>query len=411
MRNAPLDGVRGLASLMVAVCHFVTGFHWALLNGEDRYSHFAGDTAISHSFLVFFFNPDLGVAIFFVLSGYVLAASVARDPPPWPALAVRRWIRLSLPILATSILIWLTARAGGFHSTAAAELANSDWLKSQYGFLDTNPIGLWILARDSLFSFLTSVPQGGGAVRLYNSNSWTMPIEMIGSLALYAAYCVFGDLARRARGCLGAAGIAVVITYNTPFDGFGGGIALFELGRAIQLLPSERRAQLAHAAAPFGAVAIVLGVWLGGTPFNIDLPGNGAYARAARFLFNYVASPITQMHHAGAILIVAAALTLRSLQRVLSTRPCQYLGRISFMMYLVQIPVLCSVGAYVVLGATRAAGYNPATLLALAAYLAATILIAHVTTAAIDVPSIRLSRIIGARITLGRRALAVQPNG
>lgn len=53
-RYAYLDGVRGLASLMVAVCHYVVAFQPAMLNGDQALSHFPNDYLLARTGWVFF---------------------------------------------------------------------------------------------------------------------------------------------------------------------------------------------------------------------------------------------------------------------------------------------------------------------------------------------------------------------
>jgi peptidoglycan/LPS O-acetylase OafA/YrhL len=98
------------------------------------------------------------------------------------------------------------------------------------------------------------------------------------------------------------------------------------------------------------------------------------------------------MHETAAFCLVAAAIWFVPFRVVLTTRLFQFLGRISFMVYLLQLPVLCFVGAGAVLLLAPHIGYNLATILAAVAFIAATLAAATLLTHLIDIPAIRASR-------------------
>jgi peptidoglycan/LPS O-acetylase OafA/YrhL len=99
------------------------------------------------------------------------------------------------------------------------------------------------------------------------------------------------------------------------------------------------------------------------------------------------------LRHAGNALVVGAALFFRPAEAVLSSRICRFLGRISFMMYLIQIPVLGAVGATVLVYAVPHFGYGVAFALAFVAFIGCNIMVAQLLTTLLDRPAIRLSHI------------------
>ncbi len=380
-----LDGVRGVASLMVALSHYVIAFYTTLLSGLPAQSHSAWDRTLSHSTLIVLYNPNLGVAIFFILSGFVLAASVADHQPAWPALVLRRWVRLCFPVLGTTLLIFMALHAGAFHDAqTVAAVTKSPWLAELWP-----PVTYWIsvkvFIRNCLFTLFTG---SDGAVQLLNATLWTMPIELLGSITLFAGYCLFADVFRRSRGCFAVAIAASVFTWNTPYYGFGLGVALFEIRRGISYFPPVWCRRFGRAAGPLGLVALFTGIWFGGTPFAPSGLHQEFLNNDHRIGLNM---GILEMQHTGAALLVIAALLLRPLQQFLSTGICQYLGRISFMLYLVQLPALCSAPLWVFMHTGHQ--YHVRAMLALATYLVLAIGIADVATRLIDRPAIRLSRL------------------
>jgi peptidoglycan/LPS O-acetylase OafA/YrhL len=398
-RDHGLDGLRGLASLNVALCHFVTAFQFALLSGVASASHFPGDTSLARTPIILLFNPELGVAIFFVLSGFVLASSVNESGLPLRALIGRRWVRLALPIVAASIFAFVIPSVNGNSAQAAASVTKSFWLGDEYA-PDSRSLGeFFTLIFESAFNILVCIGNGAKAARLFNSNLWTMPIEFLGSVGLFVTYRLLLDEALPKRTSrLVIMVLLIACFWNTPFYGFPAGAALFELRNWLRET-AVRRPWLAgdRLALVLGAFVLIWGLIFGGTPFELDLAHGGFYTSVTLAINAYVepVSAITTMHHLGALFIVAAALLFNPLRYLLERPAIQFLGQISFMVYLVQIPLLYSLASGIVIFFAPRMGYNGATLLSLCAFLPAVIGVAMVLTRYVDMPAIRASRRAG----------------
>ena len=138
-----------------------------------------------------------------------------------------------------------------------------------------------------------------------------------------------------------------------------------------------------------GAVLFALGAVLGGMPYDtVGTPYWPAYVWASGWL----ADPMLAAHRAGAMLIVVAALAWPPLHWLLVRPAFQALGRVSFMVYLCHVIVLCSLGSGLVLLLTPAWGYDAATAAALVATLAATLAVAAAMTRLVDAPATVMSR-------------------
>lgn len=392
-RLTALDGIRGLTALFVCFEHFAIGFDTALLDGQAQHSHFPWDIALSHNVLSFIYDPDVG--LFFVLSGFVLAASTVAAPAPFWRLAVRRYIRLILPVFAVTILIYLLLHLGVFHNcAAAARLSRSSWMSYIYiPYCFTQPLGQMLFA--VLFKLFFIILNGHivtGQITyilsMQNPVLWTIPIELVGSLGLFLFYRLRGPHFAQPWACLVIALLAVVVSWETKYWGFGCGIALFEIRRAVLCLPSTYTGLLVRLSLPAGGFIFIFGLWLSSTPLILDQP----HIIFANYLYRFHVMAMTlDLRHAGNTLVVAAALFFRPAQRLLNTRICQFLGRISFMMYLIQIPVLGAAGATVLVAATPYLGYGGAFLAAFLAFISVTLCAAALLTRILDRPAIRLS--------------------
>jgi len=99
-----LDGMRGLAILMVVFLHYIVQMYEI-----PRSIHYNQNTPLP--------NLDLGVPLFFVISGFVIFMTLEKTPG-FISFMVRRWIRLFPAMLAATLIIFAVAhflphRVGG----------------------------------------------------------------------------------------------------------------------------------------------------------------------------------------------------------------------------------------------------------------------------------------------------------
>jgi peptidoglycan/LPS O-acetylase OafA/YrhL len=398
-RYPALDGLRGLTALMVAGCHFICAFDESLLTGNPDASHFSGGVALSQTPIIFLFNPDFCVAIFFVLSGFVLSASLDKTDLLLPWLMLRRWIRLAPPVIGTSLLAWIIPAFGLNFAQSAARLSKSDWLSNQYAYISMTITQFERLLYESAISLWYSCGSGGEIARFYNSNLWTMPIEFLGSIGLFAMYRIFLiPFAPKVVARLLVITVILALLWHTNFYGFPAGAGLFELQKRARHSPLLALFSSRFLSLICGSIILTLGIFSAGTPFNINQHGD-FYAPLTRWLYRFTApsSPITMLHHFGAICVVAGVLIFRPAQWLLEHTIAQYLGKISFMVYLVQIPILCSVGAGIFILATSRMEYGFAAAIAAAAYFSAVVASAAVLTRFVDEPATLLSKKLGQR--------------
>jgi peptidoglycan/LPS O-acetylase OafA/YrhL len=402
---ACLDGVRGWAAVMVAYSHFVGAMHPAMLGSGDWRAHFAAAGALGRSGLVAFYNPEFGLDVFLVISGFVLATSVTTRPAPLIELVVRRWLRLALPILGTTALIWPLVNFRLFWPEQAGALSKSLWLQLCYDYNWPTLTGYPYMTVERLFrqSLFTVFINGE---HWYNPALWMMKTEFWASIGIFAVYSVIPARFLRRGGGLVLALVAVVLTWQVPLlESIVFGVTLFEARR----LSAELGVTCGpRTAAVFALVLLVAALFLGGLPYDA---GNGIYARIYDVFNPYVGVLALLGYRLAALAIVTALLIWPPLQRPVLAPASQWLGRASYIIYLVHVPILCSLGAWLLLRLDPILGYNAATLVILPVFLAATIVVAGFGARWIDDPSNRLSRVAGAAVMAGLRAVqrAVAP--
>ncbi len=99
-----LDGLRGVSALIVVLVHGIIAFDFALYTGLNENSLTDWDIPISAFPFLLPMAGNYSVCIFFVLSGFVLSHSFRNTRLGSLALIVKRYIRLTLPILVACLL-------------------------------------------------------------------------------------------------------------------------------------------------------------------------------------------------------------------------------------------------------------------------------------------------------------------
>ena len=315
------DGLRGVAALAVAVYHYACLAHPTWTANMAPSQQVWVDTPI-----YLLINGPFAVALFFVLSGYVMAAAAERRASSFFSSSAARYLRLTVPAVASCIFAWTLLQ--GLPEAAnrlASSLENpSRWLEFTY-------------QREIPSLFLASLD---GSVGVYwrgysrfNNVLWTMQIELFGSLAVYALYTFSTG---RVRLCLLIVGTLVLPLLTEPsYLAFGLGALLFE---------NHRTGFLDRFVEPLLTRILILIVAI-----LLSFPGEGYHFRQG---LPDVAEPWRlgehrgYMHVLGATLFILATLYIRTLKAFFSQRLPLWLGRLSFSLYLIHVPILYTVVAF-----------------------------------------------------------------
>lgn len=349
-KTAYLDGLRGLAALLVYWQHHELWAHpiedaHIIENafGFEGHYRFASLPGVR----ILFNGGHFAVATFFVISGYVLSTKPlsliqsgdqAKLADNLGSALFRRWLRLYTPLVATTFLYMLTWHAFGGMWIAGA--------KKQGNIRDEI---WWWYAELKNFSFIFNM--GGEPWLSYNYHLWSIPVEMKGSIVVYTTLLALSRATTKARlWC--TAGLMYYFMYIC--DGWY--CCLFMMGMFLadlDLLAAKRQLPRLFARLdPYKHFIyyhlLAAAIYLGGVPMQTREVEQLGRNRGWYYLS--LLKPQAVFDYKWFYLFFAAASLVASIPRIpwlrrfFETRFCQYLGRVSFSLYLVHGPVLWTVG-------------------------------------------------------------------
>lgn len=376
------DGVRGVAAFGVVISHlfqhFLPPMHAP--GPDDPVSRLLGSTPLSA-----FYNGQFSVWVFFVLSGIVLSASLDRDKRlGFPGMVVRRYVRLTLPILAITFLILLIAHG---HLIATDRVtASAPVAATLYPPNFAPSLGYWL--SNSLFGvYLTGQSD-------FENVLWTMKVEIWGSLYVFVLWYVVTS--RRLRMILCA--ISFVALSEIPDSSSFQGLQLFPIG--ILIYDIAKGGLDGHKSVVFpswlGIVVLFVGIEFGAWRLKQPvIPGADVIVHGLHAVLHFISINRAEAQQIGAVLVVAAVAMTPVLQRVLSTSLFRFLGAVSFPLYLCHLPILASAGCVIFAASYAAWGAFAAPLVMIPATVVITLAVASILTVIVERPSIRLSHMAG----------------
>ncbi|RMZ13755.1 hypothetical protein D0860_02417 [Hortaea werneckii] len=350
--TAWLDGLRGLAAFEVFIFHYIDGWldrttPWG--HGE----HMRSEWYYLPIFRTFYASGDAAVCLFFGISGYVLSyrmLSLLRQRRQEKLLTAlssavfRRAIRLYMPVFIETFILMLLVRLFDLPKPTPYESAATLFAELKawcVRFIHLLPPLRYPDRFDKLLN-----PYDGGI-------SWTIPLEYYGSMYVYTTVLLLSQLPSIVvRRCLA---VALAIHGFVKDDWIA---SQFVMGMIFADYQLERRdasqSQLkdsSHKPSRFRpwllGLMFAFGFYLSGLPGSTHVSDTEV---APRPFFDWLAQPLTNVGLYSKdrqtdryILCIAAMFCMISvgetpaLRRLAELRIVQYLGRISFGLYLCHI--------------------------------------------------------------------------
>jgi peptidoglycan/LPS O-acetylase OafA/YrhL len=327
-RETPLEASRGVAAIIVLIHHFFLGFA-PLKSGvmpeiRDDFSF------IGHWYFILC-NGTGAVYFFFVLSGFVLCWGFFKtgDVQKLKIDFLKRFARLLAPVLVTVLVSYLLFHFGLYFFYDASKVSGSPWLAT-FASAGWTP--------EFKPSFYKAIVQGvttfisGDAS--YNSNLWTMKPEFIGSIFIFL---------------LGAF-ISFILSFEYLLVSFMlvsfwalslyGNLFPFVVGIFVSAFLVKHELSISL---PKALAIIAIGLYL----LGYALPEKNylwvSYITYPDILVNNIQVILNSL---GAALVIFSIMCNLQIYTFLNGRFCNYLGQLSFPLYLVHTLIICSLSSF-----------------------------------------------------------------
>lgn len=371
-----LDGLRGGAAVIVYLNHFAAAFFPAIIFGRESMVHVPWERAFYATPLGFVTNGNFAVHLFIALSAFVILRKVGQASfTPRVTMLIGRYLRLMLPIAASTLVAYALMRwSAGVHASAA-QLTLSPWLAWQWPvqpeFLGALRQGVW----DALWMNAST----------YNSNLWMLHYIWYGSLVAFG----IGAFIRWPRARVVLYVLGILLSWQTVFASFWVGALLCHYQEKVQAffraLPHSNVLALCF---------LVFGAVLGSIPSFIgDIPTAYQFVFRLSGRFDLLANA---SHIFGAGMVLIGVLCSPAVQHFLSSRPALALGRIAFASYLLHVLLICSVSSWLLVHLTNVP-YTHAVSWTFVATTLALLVTSTLFTRFVERPTQRFSRWVASR--------------
>ncbi|KAL2870244.1 acyltransferase family protein [Aspergillus lucknowensis] len=373
---AALDGLRGWACLLVFNFHFLFTYTWKVAVGwgfnNDNF-HFY-QLPIIHVLV----SGHIMVAIFFVISGYVLSYKPLKliRSRSWEETFVtltsstfRRGLRLYVPSFIGILLVLIAVRLGAYNYSQKV-------LFEGHTIVGTNEQHPPIIVKSFLKQWwdwyatiarLMDPFDWALYYNNYNPHLWTIPVEFRSSIVLFLTILATSRVKMAVRICLVSTLVWFCMRYGRwDVVLFLSGMLMAEAdliqgtwekhtspeeeGKEKQNWNSHNSSSLHTSQRSFRIsspkrwiVLFLVGLYLGSTP-------NTGYKFTPFFMWTWHITPKTypEPHRfpqtIGALMIVYSINHSKDIQKLFVNPVSQYLGKISFAFYIVHGPILHSLG-------------------------------------------------------------------
>ena len=379
-RFMELEGLRGVAAIAVVIYHALVIFYPAMFYGIGHplapVAHGQFESVVFGTPVGVLMSGVFAVSIFFVLSGFVLSIGFfqTRRIEIVQKLAIKRYLRLMLPALASIMIVFVLLSLHLHESKASTELITQSGASSTLWQFEPN---IFVALNQGLWQIFTTTLDA----RHYNPVLWTMQYEFIGSFLVFGFLLLFGTAKHRWITYI----ILVLVFMNTWYMGFVIGMIFADLyahKRELATRYLNKKVQL------IGWVFLAGGLIIGGYPL-VDPQGgfyNLLYIKSIPVGANLINYTIL-----GASMVVFSVLTVPRLSIFFKNPKVSRLGKYTYSLYLTHLPILFVVSTSIFVVLVRVVEYKLATVGAISMTVPIIAVCAWLFEKYVDAPSIRLS--------------------
>lgn len=319
-RLTHIDGLRGFAAVVVMVSHFLCAFYPAFqsIDPAEVQTTAGMELWMASTPLNFWYNGNFAVCVFFVISGYVLSYAWfhSGNREYIYSSAFRRYFRLIIPVLATSVLFFLFMKFRLFPTSETATITHSRWLATKFTIEPNLLQMLWNTLIELTVKYSLETP--------YNPVLWTIGHEIRGSFLVYLLLLVLGKHKYRWIGYT----LFFVALIKSYYILFIAGVVLCDV-QVEQKLPRANNL--------VKGLLLLIAIWFGSYR-QIDTP-------ATWHLLDPLCL-IVKPQAIGAILLFYVFITSVSAEKIFGTRIFRFLGDVSYSLYLIHLLVICSFASW-----------------------------------------------------------------
>lgn len=382
-----VDGLRGMAALIVLLWHVMVVFSPAAANGVSRISHSSWEVFLFHSPITFFYKGSFAVCLFFVLIGFILTLRFFEtgDSSIIYLRALSRYPRLVIPAGFSSLFAALLIKFNLYYIQELSLLNGANQMLDY-----TNLFKLPVDITHLLKSVLVDVCFGSSEFpELYNLVLWTMPIEFLGSILVF----IFSLSAYRSKSNLVNTVVIAFffVTINKRFEIY---LLSFLIGatlaRFYRFLPRFNSIQVSS--------LLLVSLYLGGFSGSSK---SYAYLTVLQPLLLRLNLDINVfIHSLASVILLYLAITSENMSSFFSKRFFVYFGFISFPLYLIHQPLINSLSSWMILKGESTFGYDLICLISFIVLIAVAIPFAHLMKITIDDFAIRSSKTIANKLLI-----------
>ncbi|KAF2436150.1 hypothetical protein EJ08DRAFT_228113 [Tothia fuscella] len=341
-----IDGLRGMASLFVVIGHLCTSFAPHLHAPAPGLG--VPPTLFQQPFLRLCVSGRTAVALFFIITGYVNSigplskanagnyegafASTARS-------ALARTGRLILPVALATVISWALANVGAY---SMAEFADSTWIKQGHH----PPAATWFDA----FLSLTKA-EIGTWTEVWNENydgtQWTLVLFLEGSMLVYLTILSTTLVTPKAR--------KIIFVAVYVYGWLSAKTAIKTMNISIGMLLADLHVHHSkHATQLFPGIVPIIFITLGAlfACFPQDGPELAHWSEQMRkFMFAitpFEADLRRYWDSIGATFLIFGIFFSSPARRILSSPVFNFLGRVSFPVYLLHNQLIKTVLTWLV---------------------------------------------------------------
>lgn len=299
-----ISGLKGISCFLIMVGHFLGVIKYINVADFD-YSKFMGFAESPFGIII---NESFWLILFFVTSGYLLSLGSVDDLLSFVLKILKRFLRLGVPVFFSCAIIYVFLMCFGLHNNATRVLFENTWYQTAFSVPLTwrgvvmSPIDVLLLRKC-----------------IFNSPYWVLRDMFINSILVYLCLYLQKKLEKvRGLKCLI---ICVYMLFGLKFSYIA---FSFAVGMAIAGYECIIKRILLSARGLVIMSVLILGI-------------------------GYVFRPSNQIAASfwGAVIVIVPYITC--VEQLLSSKALLFLGQISFGIYSFHWPVVCSVGAQLLL--------------------------------------------------------------